>query len=325
MDVRSLEWRRPLPRMLAGGFAAALLALWVPGALAAQIPDSLTGSQRAAVEEFLAARASGSAQELAGALHPAELEELRTRILNLLHEEARHGDSTIRSRLFGQAMPLASIERLTPTDFFAAIALRLALPGRPYERVHGLAAVPGRNGNVHAIVEGIQPKERGSKVEVVELVTLRPYGKDWKAAIPEELQAQIDDLVHARGSVALAPAAASAAHLAGGVATPPGITELLNSAEQSLSAGKCDEYYKQRMSENFRRVTSKQALETLIHSCQSNAGMREMLLATLHIVRGEQPRFEYDGQRAVYDLKGQGLPFDTFTLEQVDRRWYIAE
>jgi hypothetical protein len=324
MDVRSHERRRPASGMLAGGLVAALLAAWVPGAPAAPIPDSLTGSQRAAVEEFLAARATGNTQELAGALHPSELEELRTRILNLLHEEARHGDSTVRSRLFGQAMPIASIERLTPSDFFAAIATRLSLPGRPYERVHALAAVPGRNGNVHAIVEAVQPKERGSKVEVVELVTLRPYGKDWKAAIPEELEAQIDDLIHARSSVALAPAASPAA-LAGGVATPPGITELLNSAEQSLSAGKCDEYYKQRMSESFRRVTSKKALEMLINSCQNNAGMREMLLATLRIVRGEQPRFEYDGQRAVYDLKGQGLPFDTFTLEQVDRHWYIAE
>ena len=79
------------------------------------------------------------------------------------------------------------------------------------------------------------------------------------------------------------------------------------------------------MSQSFRRVTSKKALETLISGCQNNAGMREMMLATLRIVRGQQPRFEYEGQRAVYDLTGQGLPFDRFVLEQIDRRWYIAE
>jgi len=31
------------------------------------------------------------------------------------------------------------------------------------------------------------------------------------------------------------------------------------------------------------------------------------------------------GVRAVYDLSGQGLPFQVFSLEQVDRHWFIAE
>jgi hypothetical protein len=38
-----------------------------------------------------------------------------------------------------------------------------------------------------------------------------------------------------------------------------------------------------------------------------------------------EPHYEYEGQRAVFDLKGQGLPFDEFVLEQVDKRWYVAE
>ena len=29
--------------------------------------------------------------------------------------------------------------------------------------------------------------------------------------------------------------------------------------------------------------------------------------------------------RAIYDLRGQGLPFPQLLLEQVDKRWYIAE
>jgi len=281
---------------------------------AAPIPDSLTGSQRAAVEEFLAAKASGDPAVVAGAIHPAELEELRTRILDLLREESKRGDGTIRSRLFGQAMPLASIERLTPGDFYAAIARKLTLPGREYASVHGLAAVPGSGHYVHAVVEATQSKERDTRIQVVELVTLRPYDKDWKAAIPEEVRAQIDDLIHGRSAAADV-----------GLATPPGIAELLNATEQSLTAGKCDEYYRQRMSENFRRVTSKKALESLINSCQNNTGTREMLLATVRIVRDRQPAFEYEGRRAVYDLRGQGLPFDRFVLEQVDKHWYIAE
>jgi hypothetical protein len=297
---------------------------WFTESAAVPIPDSLSGAQRAAVEEFLAARASGDPQIVAGAIHPAELEELRTRILDLLHAEAARGDGTIRSRLFGQAQPLASIERLTPADFYAAIARKLILAGRSYARVHALAAVPAGNGYVHAVVQATQAKERASRVEVVELVTLRPYGRDWKAAIPQELQAQIDDLIHARTPVSagVGPATPSAE---GGLATPPGITELLNAAEQSLAAGKCDEYYRQRMSESFRQVTSKKALGMLINACQNGSGTREMLLAALRVVRGRQPVFEFEGRRAVYDVRGQGLPFDRFVLEQVDRRWYIAE
>ncbi len=38
-----------------------------------------------------------------------------------------------------------------------------------------------------------------------------------------------------------------------------------------------------------------------------------------------EPRYENASQRAVYDLTGEGLPFQTFTLEKVDRLWFIAE
>ncbi len=79
------------------------------------------------------------------------------------------------------------------------------------------------------------------------------------------------------------------------------------------------------MSPNFRRVTGRKALESLVASCQNSMGTRQLLLATLHIVRGLEPRYEDESQRAVYDLSGQGLPYQTFSLEQVDRRWYIAE
>jgi hypothetical protein len=301
--------------------ALLLLGAWL-AARAAPPSLEMTSAERSAAEEFLAARASGDSQQVAAAIHPAELEELRTRILALLHKESARGDSTVRSRLFGPAMPLDAIEHLTPANFYAAIATRLWMPGREYERVKSLAVVPGRDGTVHAVVEGVQARERG-KLEVVELVTLRPYGKDWKAAIPEEVVAQIDDLIHGRSSAVAAESRGGGG--AAGAPTPPGITALLDSAERSLDTNRCDEYYRERMSENFRRVTAKKALEALIATCTNNQGTREMLLATLRIVRDKQPQLEYEGQRAVYDLSGQGLPYDRFVLEQVNKKWYIAE
>jgi (2R)-3-sulfolactate dehydrogenase (NADP+) len=49
------------------------------------------------------------------------------------------------------------------------------------------------------------------------------------------------------------------------------------------------------------------------------------LLAALRAARNVEPRSEYGGTRAVYDLSGQGLPFSRFAIEQVDKRWYVAE
>jgi hypothetical protein len=169
---------------------------------------------------------------------------------------------------------------------------------------------------VQVVVRGHQPKEHG-KVEVVTVVTLRPYGKDWKATIPSEIEAQIDDLIEGRHETSVARGGTEAA-------SPP-IMELLNAAEKSLKDGRCDDYYGKQMSPDFRKVTGKKALDALVSSCRNSMGTRQLLLSTLHIVEGLEPRYENQNQRAVYDLSGQGLPFQTFTVEQVDRRWFIAE
>ena len=307
----------------------ALLCLLAPSAALA---DKMTSAQRAGAEEFLAAIAGGGAGAAVFAIHPSELDELRARLLTKMREEEKAGDNTTRSRLFGRGMPLPDIERLTSLNFYGTIASRLSLFGRPYQRVKEVGTIPGPNGTVYALVRGVQAKDSG-ETEVVELVKLRPYGKDWKATIPEELSAQIDDLIEGRrrgaqpppaSAQAKPPAAGGAAPPAPGEGTPREITELLEVAEKTLTEGKCEEYYKERMSRNFRQVTSKKALDALIGSCKRGT-TKDMLLSTLKIVKTLDPKFEYGGQRAVYDLSGQGLPFDRFVLEKVDKRWYIAE
>jgi hypothetical protein len=314
---------RSIRLLLCGATLGALLLPFT----AAQAAERVTSSQRQAAEEFLNAVATGDPAAVAYAIHPAELEALRTRILTQLRAEAQRGDSTLRGRLFGAGMPLADLERLTALNFYATLARRLHLVGRQFASQEGLDAIPDGQ-VVHVVVRGRQPRDRGD-TRVVNLVTLKPYGKDWKAVVPLEIEAQIEDLAAGRrpaGALAAA-AATSAAQGARGSApdTPPGILELLNGAEKTLTDGKCDVYYREHMSPNFRRVMAKKALETLISSCQNSLGTREMLVSTLRIVRSLQPRFEYEGQRAVYDVSRQGLPFERFTLEQVDKRWYIAE
>jgi len=50
------------------------------------------------------------------------------------------------------------------------------------------------------------------KVLVVNVVTLKPYGKDWKAALPSEIQAQIDDLIESALQEILLPLVTRSRH-----------------------------------------------------------------------------------------------------------------
>jgi hypothetical protein len=337
--------------------------------------DDVTGAQRRAAEEYLAALASGNTQAVGYAIHPSELDRLRITIVQRLRSEAAQGGSTQRARLFGAAMPLSEIEKLTSLTFFQAVARRLAWRGRSYESVKGLAAVRDGAEQVQVLVKGRPPKDRGT-IEVTELVALLPYGKEWKAALPADVEAQLDDLLAGRGAEARAgggagggggagagvgggagaaggaaatgaPGAGTAGSGANGAAADrargaagaagaatgegdvarntPEILAMLGAAEQSLVEGHCDDYYKQALSPTFRKTLSGRMLDTLISSCRNSIANREMLIAALRIVRKLPPRYEYDGTRATYDVAGQGLPYDRFVLEQIERRWYVAE
>jgi hypothetical protein len=335
----------PLSLILAGSLA-------LPAPAAAQ---DVSGAQRRGAAEYLAAAASGNAQAIAFAIHPDELDRLRLGLLGVLREEAARGDNTRRARLFGAASSLQDVERLTSLNFFQAIARRgIAVRARPYEDLKGLGAI--RDGNaVHVVVRGIPPKDRG-KTPVVQVVTLLPYGKDWKAAVPSDIEAQIEDLMEGRspaaragggsgsgaggavagagsaggsgqgGGVTAAGAAASAGNAAPSDArNSPEILALLATAEKALIDGRCDDYYKEHLSPTFRKTLSPKMMSALISGCRNGLAQRELLIAALRIVRRLPPRYEYNDSRASYDVSGQGLPFDQYVLEKLDGRWYIAE
>jgi hypothetical protein len=297
-------------------------------AVAADRPSS---AQKQAAGQYLDAVASGSPQAVAFAIHPTDLEALRQKVLAQLREESAKGESTVRLRLFGRGKPLAELERMTAIDFYVALGPKLYLFGREYKDADWIAAIPDKGETVQVILRGEQPKERGQKrVDVVNVVTLRPYGKDWKATLPSEIEAQIDDLIYARRNIyARLPPPAATSPLPGSAegekGIPTAIVTLLDDAGKALAIPNCEDYYNKYMSPNFRKVTSKKALESLIQSCKTSMGTREMLVATVRIVKDLVPSFEFEGRKAVYDVSGQGLPFDRFVIEQVDRKWYIAE
>ena len=289
-----------------------------------------SAGQRRAAEEYLMALAAGDPRALAQTIHEEELDQLRKRLVDEMKLEADRDESLVRSRLFGPGMPLIEIERLTSQNFFAALAPRLRFGGREFERVDWLEAVNDSGGMVQLVGRLIPNKDRGT-VRVPVVVSLVPWGKDWKAAVPLELQAQIDDLRTGRvnppgmAPVVSAPAPAATTPAANASPSPQGILELFTRAEQNLKTGHCDDYYKKQMSPNFRRTTGAKALKALVASCENREELRQQMLTALQLARQRAPRFQYAGMRAVYDLTVMGRPYPALIVEQVDERWYIAE
>jgi len=310
-------------RLLNRGMFFMLLAGVLTTAQAAG-PNS---AQQRGAESYLRAVATGSPEAVAQELHPDELEKLRTRLLALLRAEGSQGSSTYRSRLFGPGRSLAQLESATAQKFYAALSDRLRMRAREYEKFDWLAAVPDGK-VVYVVGKGKQPKDKGA-VQVVVMVGLLQYGAQWRAIVPTEIEAQLDDLIEGRiNTSSLAPSGAPAA---GGAAPPPqqplapGISELLARAEAALAAGNCEEYYGEFMSPNFNRSTSRSARKTLVNACTNNESTRETMITTLRIVQELRPRYDLNGTRALYDVSGQGLPYERFVLEREGDRWFIAE
>jgi hypothetical protein len=286
-----------------------------------------SGSQQKAAEELLAAQAAGDTAAMAAAIHESELELLRRNLLSEMKLQADRAESLLRDRLFGSGMPMSEIERMTPQNFFVALARRLRFGSRTFQSVDWLEAVSDSGGMVQ-MVGRLKPLRELGSVRVPVVVSIVPWGKDWKAAIPLELQAQIDDLRAGRmraGASSPGPASATPAAAAAGSGSPLAAIELLQAAEANLNASHCDDYYNKQMSPNFRRTTAPKAMRALVQACQSRAEVRERLLTALRLARQVSPRLEYAGTRAIYDLRGQGLPFDALVLELFDKQWFIAE
>jgi hypothetical protein len=288
-------------------FCFVFLTLACAGAQAA----GPSGAQEKGAAAFMTAVASGNAQAIAQELHPDEVEKLRTRLLTLLRAENLRSDNTYRSRLFGPGRSLAELESMT--------AVRL------YAKFDWLGAVPDGK-IVYLVGKGEPPKERGS-VKVTVTVALMQYGAQWRAIIPSEIEAQLDDLLEGRTAVPAGPIGSSnAAAQPAPAPLAPGISELLARAEASIAAAHCEEYYNEYMSPNFNKFTSRSAKKTLITHCTNNESTRETMITTLRIVQELQPKYDLGGSRAIFDVSGQGLPYERFVLERdKDMRWYIAE
>jgi hypothetical protein len=151
---------------------------------------------------------------------------------------------------------------MTAVRFYAALSDRVRFRAREYEKVDWLAAVPDGK-VVYLVGKGIQPKERGV-VKVLVAVALAQYGAQWRAVIPSEVEAQLDDLIEGRAAAAPPPSGgAPGRSLVEARATPlsPGISELLRVLKQSRG-GALREYYNEFASPASTRPVEVRAQDT---------------------------------------------------------------
>ncbi len=300
--------------LLSPALTALLLALGLwPGAAFA------SAAQERLASAYIQAAASGDPAALAGLFHPDELTDLRARVLKGLEAEAAQGGNAIRNRLFGSAASMDDVRRLTYESFFVALARGIGMPAERIEEVKILGVVEENSQLAHAVARIVPPESPTARTRVT-VVSLIRYGKDWRVQLPSLLQARVDAALVAAGDSGAAPAASATQ-----TANTPELLTALKSGSDTLRRGDCDGFFNEHMSPGFRSLTSPKALATLIKQCQTREDTRETYIQALEIAQRLPPRFEQDGARAVYDMRGQGLPFQRFVLERFENRWYVAE
>ncbi|HJS21609.1 MAG TPA: hypothetical protein VJ764_03055 [Steroidobacteraceae bacterium] len=300
----------PLIRAL--GVLAFALASWPCASWANSAQEKLATA-------YLKATASGDPAAVQGMFHPDELVQLRARVLKALEAEDAQGGSAIRSRLFGAAMSIEDVRRLTHDTFFATLSRSFGMPAEQIKDIKILGVIEENSQLAHAVARVVPPEGAPTRPRIA-VVSLIRYGKDWRVQLPTLLQARVDAAL-----VALGESTAASDPTARKVEASPELMSALKSGSETLRRGDCAEFFNEHMSPNFRSMTSTKALATLIKQCQAREDTRETYIAALDIAQRLSPRYEQDGARAVYDMRGQGLPFQRFVLEKVENRWYVAE
>lgn len=270
-------------------------------------------------KDFLLAAGEGDKNAVFNSFHSGDVEDFRARVMKALEKESAEGRREIRDRLFGTGTTMDELRRLTPPNFLLAMVRRLEMPMLPAKKVDIIDVVEENATTEHALAR-VWPDEEKKGTSRLALVTLRRWGKnEWRIGLPEPFLARVDAALEGSGQDR-----ASLPEKVTGTNSPE-ILELIDSGSKVLRDGNCTSFFTIFMSPNFRASKSEKALKTLITQCERSIDTREMYVSALEIARGLSPEMQNDGLRAVYDMRGQGFPFDTYSIEKIGDRWYIAE
>lgn len=276
-------------------------------------------TQERIVKEFLLAAGAGDKGVVFNAFHSGDVEDFRSRVMKALEKESGEGRREIRDRLFGTATTMDELRRLTPPNFLLAMVRRLEMPMLPAKKVEVIDVVEENSDTVHALAR-VWPDEDKKGTSRLALVTLRHFGKsEWRVGLPEPFLARVDAALEGSGQDR-----ASLPEKVTGTNSPE-ILQLIDSSSKVLRDGNCTSFFTIYMSPNFRASKSEKALKTLITQCERNIDTREMYVSALELARDMSPEMRDNGARAVYDMRGQGFPFEDYSMEKIGERWYIAD
>lgn len=250
----------------------------------------------------------------------SEVQRVRDKVLLAAEREAESGRKQVRNALFGAGPSLDDVRRMTPENLLLAIMARV--PSRPvqYDKFKALGTVKEED-KLHVVVRAsLEKVERIKRRSIVQVVTLLPSGKEWRAAIPSNIEAYIDSV--------LAAAPDDTPAVVGSPATPPpdpAAKALLARGIELLTKGNCLTYFLDVMEPGFAKTMTQKSFDAIVRGCQLNERTRDKFRVGLELSAAREPKVESGGSKLTYDLSGEGLPYDHVTLTRIDGRWYVAE
>jgi hypothetical protein len=271
-------------------------------------------------EEFVRAATTAGPSAAVPLYHPNEVTRLHDKVMLGVEREAETGGKSIRTALFGAGASLEDLRHMTHEAMLLAIIARLPSALAPYDDFKSLGEI--KEGEmVHVPVRAsLKKTERLKRRSIVSLVSALPYGKDWRAVVPAAIEVRIDD---ALAVGAEEPAAATLPIKP--ALKDPAWKELLMRGIATLQRGECARYFSEIMAPNFRASLAPKAFDTIVRGCENNQGTREKFRIGLELAQSRSPSIEAGGDRAVYNLSGEGLPYERLVLVRVAGRWYVAE
>jgi hypothetical protein len=271
-------------------------------------------------EEFVRASTTAGPSAAVPLYHPKEVTRLHDKVMLGVEREAEAGSKGIRTALFGAGPSVEDLRHMTHEAMLLAIIARLPSRIAPYDEFKSLGEI--KDGEiVHVAVRASLTKtERLKRRSIVALVSALPYGKDWRAVVPSAIEARVDDALAAAPEEPLAAAVSIKPAL-----KDPAWKELLARGVATLQRGECARYFSEIMAPTFRSSLAPKAFDTIVRGCENNPGTRDKFRIGLELAEARSPSIEAGGDRAVYNLSGEGLPYEQLVLVRVAGRWYVAE
>lgn len=251
----------------------------------------------------------------------SEVQRIRDKVLLAAEREAESGRKQVRNALFGAGPSLDDVRRMTPENLLLAIMARVPSRTTVYDKFKALGTVK-EDDKLHVVVRAsLEKVERIKRRSIVQVVTLLPSGKEWRAAIPSNIEAYIDSQLAAAPDDAPPMVGTPAAV----VPADPGAKTLLARGIDLLNKGNCLTYFLDVMEPGFAKTMTQKSFDAIVRGCESNERTREKFRVGLELAAAREPKVESGGAKLLYDLNGEGLPYDHVTLSRIDGRWYVAE